>query len=345
MKKAFRLSFILFYFYMIDLCDKQIRIRTNVLCSFCVLSLHVSSGQQHKRGVCWCHEHQQRILDSTEIVIFTMLRSVFAWRQIVRSSTPDTQLRAIAASAHSSLTHDQPDNLHFKEKPLSPNLVGADVPAVVHKSFEEMLPCDIISLPGSVFNAPIRPDIVHRTVIWQLAKRRAGTAKTKGRSEVSGSGKKIRPQKGTGRSRQGARTSPIFRGGGRAHGPVPRDYSFPLPHNVRRNALRSVLTSKLHCGQLWVIEDTRIADAKTRSVVGAMERNQWESALIVDHDPTGVAGVNHSLYTASHNVRPTLAINALGLNVYDALSFDMLVLSISAVEHLRNRYSKYEWLF
>lgn len=208
-----------------------------------------------------------------------------------------------------------------------------------------MIPTQITTLPGRIFNAPVRPDLVHRVVVWQLAKRRQGTAKTKTRGEVSGSTRKIRPQKGSGRSRQGARTSPIFRGGGVVHGPVPRSYDYPLPRNVRRNALRAVLTSKLLCGQLWIVESAGIQGCKTRRVIEACNRYEWTSALIVDDDPDGVAGVDASLRSASHNIQNTLAINALGLNVYDALSFDMLVLTMPAVQHLTERYARYSWMF
>lgn len=222
---------------------------------------------------------------------------------------------------------------------------GADVQVVLHESFENMVVKDIVSLPGMIFNASVRPDLVHRVVTWQLAKRRAGTAKTKDRSEVSGSGRKIRPQKGTGRSRQGARTSPIFRGGGTVHGPRPRDYYYPLPCNVRRNGLRSVLTSKLLNGQLWIVESASIADGKTKSVIRCMDRYGWKSALIIDDIENGVAGVDPLLHRASHAVWKTLPMNVLGLNVYDSLSFDNLVMTTNAVEKLTERFSKYEWLF
>lgn len=208
-----------------------------------------------------------------------------------------------------------------------------------------MVPSDLISLPGVLFNAPVRLDLVHRTVVWQLAKRRQGTSKTKNRSEVAGSGRKVRPQKGSGRSRQGAITSPVFRGGGRVHGPVPRSYDFPLQRNVRRAALRSALTSKMECGQLWIVGEAEISDAKTSTVVACMDRYGWRSALIVDDVPTGVAGVHPSLHAASHNVQQTLAMNVVGLNVYDMLSFDMLVLSRAAVDSLSARFSKHHWLF
>lgn len=224
---------------------------------------------------------------------------------------------------------------------------GPDVKVVLHKSLEEMVPTGMIALPGLLFNAPVRPDLVHRTVTWQLAKRRAGTAKAKNRSEVSGSGRKVRPQKGSGRSRQGARTSPIFRGGGRVHGPVPRSFDFPLQLNVRRNALRSVLTSKVLNGQLWIVNEVTIADAKTRSMVTAMDKYAWSSALIIDNceDDDAVSGVHPSLYRASNSIKKTLAMNVRGINCYDALSFNHLVISTKAIEHLTKRFEAYEWLY
>lgn len=253
------------------------------------------------------------------------------------ASTAAGQSNAVASATTSSPSIITPDLLL---QPWS----GSDVEAMVHKSLEDMIPVELTTLPGRVFNAPIRPDVVHRVVIWQLAKRRSGTAKTKNRSEVKGSGRKIRPQKGTGRSRQGAITSPIFRGGGRAHGPVQRNFDYTLPHNVRRNGLRSVLSSKYACGQLWIVEDAKIQDSKTRHVIEACERYGWKSALIVDDDPHGISGVDSSLHAASHNVQNALAMNARGLNVYDALYFDMLVLTKPALRHLADRFAKYDWM-
>lgn len=222
---------------------------------------------------------------------------------------------------------------------------GADVEIAVHESFERMVPIRTMMLPGTIFNAPVRPDLVHRVVHWQLAKRRQGTSKTKNRSEVAGSGRKVRPQKGSGRSRQGDGQSPIFRGGGRVHGPVPRDYFYPLPRNVRRNALRAVLTSKFINGQLWVVDSAAISDSRTRTVVDLMDSYGWNSALITDDVPDGTAGVETSLRRASFSVRNTLPINVRGLNVYDALSFYNLVLTTAAVENLTNRFKNFDWLF
>jgi large subunit ribosomal protein L4 len=221
---------------------------------------------------------------------------------------------------------------------------GADREILVYRSLEEMRPTRVETLPGRVFNAEVRQDLVHRVVHWQLAKRRAGTACTKGRGEVAGSGRKVRPQKGSGRSRQGAITSPIFRGGGVVHGPKPRDYSYALPHNVRRNALRSALTSKFDNGQLWVIESAALSSAKTKTLLSAVNAVGWRSALIVDDAPDARTGVDESLRLASHNIQPILAMKAGGVNVYDLLSFQMVVLTKPALEHICTRFAKYSWL-
>ncbi|PXF47539.1 50S ribosomal protein L4 [Gracilariopsis chorda] len=252
--------------------------------------------------------------------------------------------RALSTTATQPSVPESVPSRTPQEPPLQP-WSGADVQLVLHDSFENMMPKDVITLPGAIFNAPIRSDLVHRVITWQLAKRRQGTSKAKNRSEVNASGRKIRPQKGTGRSRQGAVSSPIFRGGGKAHGPVPRNYDFPLPHNVRRNALRSALTSKFQNDQLWIVDSALITHSKTSNIVAIMERLKWRSALVVDDQPNGKAGVHDSLYYASHNLRAALAMNALGLNVHDILSFDMLVLTRDAVQHLTNRYAKYDWLY
>lgn len=221
---------------------------------------------------------------------------------------------------------------------------GGDREALVYRSFEDFVPIDTVGLPGRIFNAPVRTDIVHRVVHWQLAKRRAGTASSKSRSEVAGSGRKIRPQKGSGRSRQGASTSPIFRGGGRAQGPKPRDFSYPLPHDIRRNGLRSVLTSKFFYGKLWIVDDLRVPEGKTKTLVRAIDKIGFRSVYVIDDVPDAPAGVESSFGSASHNVQGVLAMSVRGINVYDLLSFDMTVLSRSALLTLQQRFEKYYWL-
>lgn len=273
-----------------------------------------------------------------------------ALRRVITQSSTISQngpLRAMCTDLTSSAA-SRPQVIlapSLRDQPPLEEWNGGDVEIVVHDSFENMVPVRTAMLPGAIFNAPVRPDLVHRVVHWQLAKRRQGTSKTKNRSEVAGSGRKIRPQKGSGRSRQGDAQSPIFRGGGRVHGPVPRSYFYPLPRNVRRNALRAVLTSKMINGQLWIVDSAAISDSRTRTVVDLMDSYGWNSALIIDNVPGGLAGVETSLRKASFTVRNTLPMNVAGLNVYDALSFYHLVLTSAAVEHLANRFKNYDWLF
>lgn len=228
--------------------------------------------------------------------------------------------------------------------PPVPVWAGGDVESLVHRSLDDMTPVDTVALPGRLFNAPVREDLVHRVVHWQLAKRRAGNASTKSRGEVSGSGRKIRPQKGSGRSRQGAITSPLFRGGGRAHGPKPRDFSYPLPLGVRRNGLRSVLTSKFWNGQLWVVESGALGSWKTADVVKNVGKVGWQSILVLDDVEDGTKGVDTGLYLGTRNVQPILPMNARGVNVYDLLRFDMTVITLPALEHLSKRFADYSSL-
>lgn len=224
--------------------------------------------------------------------------------------------------------------------PPPPLWAGGDVPALVHRALDDLTPTSALPLPGRIFNAPVRADLVHRAVHWQLAKRRAGTASTKSRGEVAASGRKSRPQKGSGRSRQGAVSSPVFRGGGRAHGPRPRDWGYALPAGVRRAALRATLSSKLWGGQLWVVESGALASVRTADLVAAVGGAGWKSALVLDD--AGGGAVDAGLRQATANVQPVLAMHVDGANVYDLLRFEMIVLTRPALERLSARFERYE---
>lgn len=271
----------------------------------------------------------------------TMQRFTQAFRRIASYHQPTSHyVRKLSTSAAAALPNTHPITAEPSTTPLRPEF-GGDLRGLVYDNFSTMTPMKTIPLPGQIFNAPIRVDLVHRVVTWQLACRRAGTASTKSRSEVAGSGRKIRPQKGTGRSRQGARTSPIFRGGGRAHGPKPRDWSYELPRNVRRSALRSVISSKLKCGQLWIVNDVSVEDSKTAMCLKYFRNLGWTSVMVVDNEPECESGVNASLLRASSTIQRVLPINVGGLNCYDALHFDVLVLSQNALTCLIDRFNKY----
>jgi len=257
---------------------------------------------------------------------------------------------------------------------------GADRPTLVYAALTALTPVGVTPLPGHLFSAPIRRDLVHRTVHWQLACRRAGTAATKSRAAVAGTSAKCRPQKGSGRARAGARTSPVFRGGGAAHGPkTEKKWAYSLPHNVRRAALRSVLTNKWDAGHLWVVRGVGAAvggGGKTGVLVAALDAARFKSALIVDGGEGGAGGAGRAggaggvdgvdggagapaaaaaatpdrewavgLRRAATNVAPVHVLPVQGINVYDVLRFEELVLTEEAVAALRARFDRYEWLF
>jgi len=193
-------------------------------------------------------------------------------------------------------------------------------------------PVGTIDLADEVFGVKVRPDILHRMVRWQLAKRRAGTHKTKEIGEVRGTTAKPFRQKGTGRARQGSRRSPQFRGGATIFGPVPRSHAHDLPKKVRKLALKTALASKLAEGKLVVVDDIKLADAKTRSLANRLEKLAWSSVLFI-----GGNEVDESFVRAARNLPAVDVLPQQGANVYDILRSDRLVLSRDAVQSLEAR--------
>jgi large subunit ribosomal protein L4 len=189
-----------------------------------------------------------------------------------------------------------------------------------------------IDLAEEVFGLPVRRDILARMVNWQLAKRRAGTHKTKGISDVQGTTKKPWRQKGTGRARQGSLRSPQFRGGAVIFGPVVRSHEFSLQKKVRRLALKTALSAKQAEGKLVVLETTKLADAKTAALVKRLDKLGWNSVLIID-GPT----VDENFARAARNIPGIDVLPQQGANVYDILRRDTLVLTRDAVQHLEAR--------
>lgn len=250
-------------------------------------------------------------------------------------------LRRIASVASATQPQVQLHETCAIDRSTLPVEFGGDIRAIRYDALTRMHPVGVAGLSGVIFNAPIRKDLVHRSVVWQRACARAGTASTKSRGEVSGSGKKIRPQKGTGQSRQGDRKSPIFRGGGRAHGPKPRDWSYPLPMLVQLGALRSVLSSKLQCGQLWIVDDVTIPESKTRICLDSFRAMGWQSALVLDHVPDTEHGIEPTLYRACSNIQRVRALSVDKINCYDLVRFDTLVMTTSAVDRLTGRFDRY----
>jgi large subunit ribosomal protein L4 len=189
-----------------------------------------------------------------------------------------------------------------------------------------------IELAEAVFNAPVRKDILARMVNWQLAKRRAGTHKTKGISDISGTTAKPWRQKGTGRARAGSRRAAQFRGGATVFGPVVRDHGFKLPKKVRRLALRSALSSKQVEGKLIVVDAAKLDDARTSDLAGRLDKLGWDSVLVIDGPE-----VDGNFKRAASNLPGVDVLPQQGANVYDILRRDVLVLTKDAVKHLEER--------
>ena len=186
-----------------------------------------------------------------------------------------------------------------------------------------------IELSDAVFGAELNEGLIHAAVKNFLANRRAGTVGTKTRGDVSGSGRKLWKQKGTGRARIASIRSPLWRGGGRVHGPQPRDWSYQMPKKMRRGALRSALSERLREGNVIFIEDFGMTETKTKAFIAALKTLGLEGkTLIVD------SLENENLMRASGNVKRAKIVNSFGLNIYDLLYHEKLVLSRSAVEEL-----------
>ena len=189
-----------------------------------------------------------------------------------------------------------------------------------------------IELDDAVFGVKPRRDILARMVNWQLAKRRAGTHKVKGISDVSGTTKKPYRQKGTGRARQGSLRAPQFRGGGIVFGPVVRSHEHALPKKVRQLAMRSALSAKQQDGKLVILDKVTVGTPKTANLAQKLAKLGWGSVLIV-------AGpeVDENFRRAAANLAGIDVLPQAGANVYDILRRDVLVLSRDAVQHLEAR--------
>ena len=188
----------------------------------------------------------------------------------------------------------------------------------------------VADLPDAIFLAEPRLDIMARVVDWQLAKRRSGNHKSKGMGEVSGTTRKPYKQKGTGNARQGSLRSPQFRTGGVVHGPVVREHGYSLPKKVRRLGLISALSQKHAEGKLVVI-DAAMAPSKTKDLAEKLKTLGWSSVLFVDRM------VEPSFSRASANLHRVDVLPVVGANVYDVLRHEILVLTQSAVEGLKER--------
>ena len=189
-----------------------------------------------------------------------------------------------------------------------------------------------VELDEAIFGLEPRPDLLQRMVRWQLAKRRAGTHKTKGISDISGTTKKPYKQKGTGRARQGSLRSPQFRGGAVIFGPVVRSHEFDLQKKVRRLGLKTALSAKQAEGKLVVIETAKIDDAKTKALRARLAAFGWDSVLIIDGTTP-----DEGFVRAARNLPKVDVLPTQGANVYDILRRDTLVLTRDAVQALEAR--------
>lgn len=188
-----------------------------------------------------------------------------------------------------------------------------------------------IELADDIFNVPVKSSVLHEVVKMQLANRRAGTAAVKHRSDVRGSGRKLFRQKGTGRARRGDIKSPLLRGGGVVFGPDGRKYMLKVTKKVRRLALKMALSSKLNANELMVLDRFDLDQIKTKAFVSALDTLKLDNVLIVTDNQ------NEQLELSSRNVPDVKVLRSEGLNVYDILKYQTLVLLEPAVKNIEGR--------
>jgi large subunit ribosomal protein L4 len=182
-----------------------------------------------------------------------------------------------------------------------------------------------MELKDDVFAVEVKPHVLHEVVLYQLAKRRAGTAKAKGRSEIAGGGKKPWRQKGTGRARAGTNRSPLWRGGGTVHGPQPRSYLMRVPKKVRRSALKMALTQKLLDQQMTVVDQFRLERIKTKDFAGILNRFELKKTLVV------LGQADDVVERSARNIPNVKVLRCEGLNVYDLLNYHNVLLTQASV--------------
>src|SRR5437899_3637048 len=186
-----------------------------------------------------------------------------------------------------------------------------------------------VSLSETIFGLEPRQDLIQRCVVWQLPKRRAGTHKVKGRAEIWRTGKKMYKQKGTGGARHGSQRVNLFRGGGRSFGPVVRSHAIDLPKKVRALALKHALSAKAKDGAIIVVDKATVKDGKTKALQTTFEHLGLANALIIDG-----AEVEASFRLAARNIPNIDVLPVQGINVYDILRRQTLVLTKAAVDAL-----------
>jgi large subunit ribosomal protein L4 len=186
-----------------------------------------------------------------------------------------------------------------------------------------------VELSDAVFGAAVNEHLIYESVRNHMANARRGTAATKTRHEVSGSGKKLWRQKGTGRARMGSIRSPLWRHGGTVHGPQPRDYSYKLPKKMQIGALRSALSAKLRDGELKVVQQFALGDHKTRTMAAVLNKFEVSrTALLVEVDE------NRNLMLGARNIPGVKCVRTREVNVYDLLGHKQVLLSEAAARKL-----------
>lgn len=188
-----------------------------------------------------------------------------------------------------------------------------------------------LELAESVFNVPVKPSVLHEVVTMQLACRRAGSASVKHRSDVKGSTRKLYKQKGTGRARRGDIKSPLLRGGGSIFGPNPRSYSYKVPKKIRKQALKMALSSKTRTNNLLVLDKFELEKARTKGFTAVLDNLKVKKALIVTEN------VNENLELSSRNVPGIKVMRYEGLNVYDILKYEKLILLETSIRGIEGR--------
>ncbi|NPV44208.1 MAG: 50S ribosomal protein L4 [Firmicutes bacterium] len=190
-----------------------------------------------------------------------------------------------------------------------------------------------VELKDSIFNVPVRSDILHQVVTMQLANKRQGTASTKTRAEVRGGGRKPWRQKGTGRARHGSIRSPIWTGGGIVFGPKPRSYNYTLPKKVKRLAMKCALSSKVADNDVLILDQLELEMPKTKEMVNILNNLKIDKkALIVTLDK------DENVEKSTRNIPGVKATMVGNLNVYDILKHDKLVLTKEALERVEEVY-------
>ena len=188
-----------------------------------------------------------------------------------------------------------------------------------------------VDLNDEIFNVPVKKSVLHEVVTMQLANRRAGSASTKHRSDVTGSGRKLFRQKGTGRARRGNIKAPLLRGGGVAFGPKPKSWAYQVPKKVRKLALKMALSSKLKDENILILDQFELDEIKTRAFSEVVANLNMENALII------IDQENENLALSSRNISEFKVMRFEGLNVYDILKHKTLVLLEDSVKAIEGR--------